>query len=277
MASDLEAWYSGGIPGVIFNNERRKEANRTNAANRDAVAAQNAENVAHQKEFAQMGIQWRVEDAKKAGIHPLYALGAQTTGFTPSSHVFQESNSAPDISGPMGQDISRAVMASQSIPVTEMQKLAITSAQLDIEGKYIENAIRATQLQKLQSPGSPPGVPLPDAIQGGLAGQGDAVRVRPAEPTASQSGRPAQEAGAINSFGYTRDTDTSYGIAPSKDMKERIEDDLIGETLWHIRNRINPPPPDPKQYPIPEHLRRQGYKYWFWNPLKQQFVPSKNP
>jgi len=30
------------------------------------------------KEFAQHGIQWRVEDAKAAGIHPLAALGAST-------------------------------------------------------------------------------------------------------------------------------------------------------------------------------------------------------
>jgi hypothetical protein len=46
-------------------------------------ASQNAQNVAYQKEFAQKGIQWKVEDAKKAGLHPLYALGAQTTSFSP--------------------------------------------------------------------------------------------------------------------------------------------------------------------------------------------------
>ena len=36
------------------------------------------------KQFAKRGIQWRVHDAKKAGLHPLAALGAQTTSFSPS-------------------------------------------------------------------------------------------------------------------------------------------------------------------------------------------------
>lgn len=39
-----------------------------------------------QKEFAQNSIQWRVQDAQKAGIHPLYAMG-NTPGYTPSSSV----------------------------------------------------------------------------------------------------------------------------------------------------------------------------------------------
>jgi hypothetical protein len=48
-----------------------------------STANQNAQNVAYQKEFAQKGVQWKVEDAKKAGLHPLYALGANTTSFSP--------------------------------------------------------------------------------------------------------------------------------------------------------------------------------------------------
>lgn len=36
-----------------------------------------------QKQFAQQGIQWRAADARKAGIHPLAALGAQTSQYTP--------------------------------------------------------------------------------------------------------------------------------------------------------------------------------------------------
>lgn len=39
--------------------------------------------LAYQREFAQNGIQWRVADAKAAGIHPLAALGAQTMSYEP--------------------------------------------------------------------------------------------------------------------------------------------------------------------------------------------------
>lgn len=51
-----------------------------------------------QKEFAQNSIQWRVQDAQKAGIHPLYAFG-QMPGYTPSSSF--ETNS-------MGESIAQA-------------------------------------------------------------------------------------------------------------------------------------------------------------------------
>lgn len=37
-----------------------------------------------QREFAQHGIRWKVNDAKKAGLHPLYAIGAQTTSASPA-------------------------------------------------------------------------------------------------------------------------------------------------------------------------------------------------
>ena len=36
-----------------------------------------------QKEFAQHGVRWRVEDAKAAGIHPLAALGMSPNQATP--------------------------------------------------------------------------------------------------------------------------------------------------------------------------------------------------
>lgn len=36
----------------------------------------NEENIKAQREFAQNSISWKVEDAKRAGVHPLAALGA---------------------------------------------------------------------------------------------------------------------------------------------------------------------------------------------------------
>lgn len=62
-----------------------------------------------QREFAQMGIQWRVADAKAAGVHPLYAIGAPGASFAPTA--------VGDSYGPAlsaaGQDISRAMQATQ--------------------------------------------------------------------------------------------------------------------------------------------------------------------
>lgn len=61
----------GGIAGSLITNA----FNRSNAKKQAAL----------QKEFAQSGVQWRVEDAKKAGIHPLAALGFQGTSYSPQT------------------------------------------------------------------------------------------------------------------------------------------------------------------------------------------------
>lgn len=64
----------------------------------------NEDNYERQKEFAQMGIQWKVEDAKRAGLHPLYALGGSGATYSPSSQ--------PIFDGPsLGQNLSRAASA----------------------------------------------------------------------------------------------------------------------------------------------------------------------
>lgn len=63
-------------------------------------AAKSQQNM--QLKFAQKGIQWRVADANKAGVHPLYALGANTTSYSPVSV------GTPDL-GAMGQGIGDAI------------------------------------------------------------------------------------------------------------------------------------------------------------------------
>lgn len=47
-----------------------------------------AANRAAQEKYAKNSIQWRVEDAKKAGIHPLAAIGATGATYTPVSSGF---------------------------------------------------------------------------------------------------------------------------------------------------------------------------------------------
>ncbi|UDN67507.1 DNA pilot protein [robinz microvirus RP_35] len=61
-----------------------------------------------QREFAQMGIRWKVEDAKAAGVHPLYALGAQTHSYSP---VQVGDQSVGRALGDFGQNLGRAYNA----------------------------------------------------------------------------------------------------------------------------------------------------------------------
>ena len=95
----------------------------------------------YQRMLNQTAIQDRVADANKAGIHPLYALGAS---LNPGGV------SMPDQSGPslgdrlsnMGQNISRSIMAKQS---QEERILSIEMAREDLKGKKLQNDILGSQ------------------------------------------------------------------------------------------------------------------------------------
>lgn len=90
---------------------------------REAAEQQQFQNYLNQKEFAQMGIRWRVEDAKAAGLHPLYALQGSGATFSPNPIVtnFGESFSRA------GQDLGRAASA-----LVSPNEKAMTSAQLEV-------------------------------------------------------------------------------------------------------------------------------------------------
>lgn len=114
----------------------------------NSQAKANAENIKYQKQFAQEGIQWRVADAEKAGVHPLYALGAQTTSFSPS--VVGSSGVGTALAS-AGQDIGRAVAAKYS--TDEFTK---TTQALTLQRMGLENDLLASQIRKINAPGTPP-------------------------------------------------------------------------------------------------------------------------
>lgn len=105
------------------------------------------QNLDAQREFAQNSIQWRVQDAQKAGIHPLFAIGGQMPGYTPSSS-FSTDN--------MGESIAQAGNA-----------VGRTMGQIGLMNAQLENA--NLQNQKLKTEISKDKVELLDAINN-LAG-----------------------------------------------------------------------------------------------------------
>lgn len=226
-------------------------ANRENARHSNNMTKDLAQqNMALQREFAQSGIQWRVEDAKKAGIHPIYALGSAGASFSPVSANFTTPASAGELSG-VGQDIGRAIHSTS----TESQRQnAFTRASqaLALERGQLENEVLRQQLSsqnaRLRSPGSPPMAAaadpymLPGQTQSGLT-TSEPLKVTPAPKNA-----PHSEGGAIVDVGWAR-TPTGWVPVPSKDVKERIEDNLPHELAHFYRNNIipmvdssNPPP-----------------------------------
>lgn len=134
--------------GGFLGSSAAKDANAQNAA----IAARNADN---QIDFAQRGIRWKVEDAKKAGIHPIYALGAPTNSYSPVSFSATADNSmAAAVSG-MGQDINRAIQATR----TSGERIdAYTQAvqRLTLEKGSLENQLLASQIKRLETQTNPP-------------------------------------------------------------------------------------------------------------------------
>lgn len=124
---------------------------------REASERMAAQNIQLQKDFAQSGIQWRVEDARKAGVHPLFALGAQTHSFSPVSIDGGADMSMANAVSNMGQDIGRAVNAARSSPE---RAVALEAARLSLEGAKLDNDIKrmslASGVQRMQQAASPP-------------------------------------------------------------------------------------------------------------------------
>lgn len=266
MLGQALSFVTGPI-GAYFDRQSQK-----NAADHAARS-----NYAQQKEFAQSGVQWKVEDAKKAGIHPLAALGVSSPSTGGTHSVGGGGSDLGQSLSDMGQNVARAVSASSTADQRALQQLSVRHAQLNVEGQEIDNAIKQNQLNQMQAVG--PAFPSANDQQL-IPGQGNAMRgvkIVPSESTASESGRPGIQAGLINSLQYVREPHGNIGIAPSQQAKERNEDDFIAESLWHLKNRLSPPAPRTSDYPLPKHLVQKGYKYWMWHPLKQEFVPSKNP
>ena len=138
-------------------------------------------NSALQKEFAQNGIRWKVDDAKAAGIHPLAALGSQTASFPPISI---DGSGVGSAIANFGQDISRSVTAAASQGERLQQRLL--SAQ--IEGQEIENAYRASQLSRLtRSAQQGPAMPVAGVDQSDPLVKDDVMKRIVSSPTAPHS------------------------------------------------------------------------------------------
>lgn len=220
------------------------------------------DNVKLQKEFAQSGIQWKVEDAKKAGIHPLYALGAQTNSFAPQSVGDMGISAA-------GQDIGRAITATSS------QGSDAVAEKLSLERAGLENELLRTQIQgsKLATIRQGATVPMPSAgdrmLIDGQSGAG-LVDTLPMRRQSSDPGALHQEAGAVSDLGYTRTASGGYMPVMSKDAKDRLDDDTIGMLAWNLRNRIIP---SLGARGTPPNVPLEKGKYWRYNPIRQEYQP----
>lgn len=130
---------------------------QTASANRQLQERNAANNLATQREFAQSGVRWRVEDAKAAGIHPALALGANLASATPVSLGDLPQSNYASTFGSMGQDLGRAINSTRTAPEREA---AMAQSAIQLEGMQLDNDIKraslASSLQRLKANANPP-------------------------------------------------------------------------------------------------------------------------
>lgn len=234
---------------------------------RDAAIQQNYDNIQAQKEFAQAGIRWKVADAKAAGIHPLYALGASTPSFSPVSSNFTADTSMANAMAAAGQDIGRAINSTRTASERgnafneAVQKLSLEK--MGLENQILRSDLASKNARLVQAANPPfPGSPYLIAGQT-QSGVSSAPNDQPLKRTVSDPNVRSQEHGAVTDTGHLR---TSGGLfpAPSDDAKQRIEDNFYQETMHFIRNNLLPMvSPRFNQPPYPA---AKG-KVWVYDPI----------
>lgn len=244
--------------GGMLGNKAQEKAQRQNMAHEAAMRKKEYD---QQKEFAQSGIQWKVQDADKAGVHPLYALGANTVSYAPQS--IGSTQLQPEGFGYVadaGQHLGRAISSTTSKPgqvdgfTRAVQALQLDGLGLDNDIKRADLASKIATTQQGSMPGIP-GVATRWLLEGQPGGEIDYSRKQsPAEP-----GAPFQTAGAAPDVMFTKTNTGGYAPVMPENVQEAYENDMIGRWQWMLRNRIVP---GWGQYPnIPYDRGTEGLAY----------------
>lgn len=227
------------------------------------------QNIQLQKDFAQQGIQWKVEDAKKAGIHPLYALGANTHSFAPVSIGDSLSSSIANA----GQYLGRAANAT----ATSGQRVSAATAAIEalsVERAGLENELLRSQIRRNNSAGTPPAHPgvNPQTL---IPGQGNAplpgveIDFNPHKVTGVNPATGWGEVGTIPAQGWQKNP-YGYFPVPSADVKQRIEDITPAEWQWALSTYIGSAT-NPAKWAPPGHHLRPG-EMWRFSPFWGHYI-----
>lgn len=127
-----------------------------------------------QQEALQNSVSWRVADAKRAGVHPVTALGMQPMNISPVQ--------TPDF-GELGQNVGRALDATQTRQEKENDYTKAAQV-LSLERAGLENDLLKARINSeiavRNQPGTPPPMPALDSRGDLIDGQ---VYQVPGKPT----------------------------------------------------------------------------------------------
>lgn len=256
-------WIGAGVNLIsgLFNRNASQENNAANIAAQQQINAANLAqareinetnnrqqakyadlNLAQQKEFAQQGIRWKVDDAIAAGLHPLAALGAQVSSFSPISvgtsssmadlKAYESKPASLDL-GDMGQNISRAISAGSTNGERvhkQAEAVAKIMGGLSLEKASLENDLLRTNIAKERAQLGPP-IPIPrpgpERTLGGFAVKDDDLKQKEEDHPQTKIVRP---------FGYPLRANPFFN--DGQQFEDRYGESEIGSTFKFGLNTI---------------------------------------
>lgn len=138
----IGAGIGSAIGGGIDDNRANKKAEGYYNNNMDFAQKQ----FQFQQDYIKNSAQWRVEDAKKAGLHPMAALGMSTPSFSPisapSAPEYASSNSVDPME--FGQNLNYA--ATKAKTAQQQQQMA----DLTLKGMQLDNEYKQAQIDLIK-------------------------------------------------------------------------------------------------------------------------------
>lgn len=239
-----------------------------------------------QQDYARNVMQWRVDDAKKAGVHPMAALGVSNPSYSPvsspSAPAPTDYNALFDTATTFGQNLNRASFQAK----TQQQQLAaigLVNRNMELQNKGLEQEQywRGLQIGQLESnirngiASSNPAPTLDGRLPGVIEGQNDSdvdpkALVDPKAMRTTPHKEPGKEPGSNPSTGWIQNPDGSVTAVQSESAKERLEEDLIGSSIWALNNRVLPHAKTMFGLPAgvsapPDDLLPKGAVRWMYN------------
>ena len=103
--------------------------------------------------------------------------------------------------------------------------------QLKIESLRLDNQMKKAEIDSVVGRAN---------SQVGPSMQDPNIELKTAKVVAHAPSNQGQEAGSITDVSFTRDNQGNLYPVPSRDAKERIEDQIVPEMQWTVRNVLGP-------------------------------------
>lgn len=182
-----------------------------------AAAKSSAHDRALQREMATMGIQYRTQDAKAAGIHPLAALGANISSPSPTAVGVSPKGSALS---KMGQGVANTALSIQQKRLTDAQinKLNAETAAITRMGQQAPSTI----IPKTNAVGV-----VTNMVPKGFGHKYQQNEVPMSSSPGISSGAVPLETGFITKEGY-------YKMLPSQAASESLEGSPLDQATYGL-------------------------------------------